>query len=58
MIVYQIDEAYYRFHNSLLNSNESNEGDPFSEPSITYTNIENGLGVFCAFNRKVFTISK
>ncbi len=55
MIVYQTDEAYYRFNNSILNSNE---GDPFSEPSITYTNIENGLGVFCAYNRKVFAISK
>jgi hypothetical protein len=39
---------YYNFHNSLYNNNGG--GDPFSEPTLLYTNIEGGLGIFAASN--------
>jgi hypothetical protein len=38
---------YYNFHNSLY-TNQG--GDPFSEPTLMYTNVEGGLGVFAAAN--------
>jgi hypothetical protein len=40
------DEAYYRYHNTL---NNYWGDDPFSEPTLIYSNIENGLGVFAAY---------
>lgn len=41
-------KEYYNFHKSLLNYT----GDsPFSEPSLTYTNVKNGFGCFGAFTR-------
>jgi hypothetical protein len=40
-------ESYYLFKNSLMNQNN---GDPFSEPTLIYTNIENGFGCFGAYN--------
>jgi hypothetical protein len=41
------DEHYYHFHRSLENYEPDN---PFSEPTIVYTNVNNGLGVFAGFN--------
>ena len=46
--VLHTDEAYYEYHKSIWNF----EGDnPFAEPVIIYSNIENGLGVFSSYNR-------
>ncbi|MBL0316956.1 MAG: DUF4249 domain-containing protein [Flavobacteriales bacterium] len=39
-------EDYYLYKNSLENLNF---GDPFSEPSLLYSNIENGLGCFTSY---------
>lgn len=40
------DEDYYKYHKSV----EYNYGDdPFSEPTLVYTNIDGGLGVMCGF---------
>lgn len=39
---------YYLYHESLFNYNS---GDPFSEPSLIYTNITGGLGVFGAYQQ-------
>ena len=45
------DQAYYDFHRSLdLNRNSDN---PFSEPSLIFTNINGGLGCFAAYNSRV-----
>lgn len=42
------DVHYYKMHKSL----ESYSGDdPFSEPAIIYTNIQNGLGVFGSYRK-------
>ena len=43
------DRAYYLYRKSLINYNEN---DPFAEPSTSYTNINNGLGVFAGFNMR------
>lgn len=42
----QTTEAYYRYKKSLENLTF---GDPFSEPSLLYNNIENGLGCFTSY---------
>lgn len=39
---------YYLYHESLYNYNS---GDPFSEPSLIYTNITGGLGVFSSYQQ-------
>lgn len=39
---------YYTFHQSLYNYNGG--GDPFSEPTLIYSNVTGGLGIFAAAN--------
>lgn len=41
-------EEYYRFHQTLENQSP---GDPFSEPTLVYSNVENGLGVFAGYKK-------
>ncbi len=41
------DEPYYLFHTSLQNYVPDN---PFAEPTVVYSNINNGLGVFGGYN--------
>lgn len=44
--LYNCNVDYYKFHLSL--KNYSGE-DPFSEPTLIYTNIKGGLGVFAGY---------
>lgn len=44
--LYNCNVDYYKFHTSL--KNYSGE-DPFAEPTLVYTNIKGGLGVFAAY---------
>jgi hypothetical protein len=46
--VIHASEEYYRFHKALSNYNQSN---PFVEPTIVYSNVENGLGVFAGYRQ-------
>ncbi|MCU0435271.1 MAG: DUF4249 domain-containing protein [Bacteroidia bacterium] len=39
---------YYEFHRTLLSGN--NGGDPFSEPTLVYSNVTNGFGIFAGCN--------
>ncbi|MCA6363587.1 MAG: DUF4249 domain-containing protein [Bacteroidetes bacterium] len=39
---------YYEFHRTILNGN--NGGDPFSEPTLVYSNVTNGFGIFAGCN--------
>lgn len=41
------DEHYYHFHRSV---NQFDGDNPFAEPVMVYTNINNGLGIFAAYN--------
>ena len=45
------EENYYKFHKSMSNYVGD---DPFSEPTIAFSNFNNGLGVFGAYRK--FTI--
>jgi hypothetical protein len=42
------NEAYQRFHLSIDNYNGG--GDPFSEPTLIYSNVTGGLGIFAGAN--------
>ena len=46
--VMNTDLPYYEFHQSLEKYNGDN---PFTEPSLIYTNVKGGLGVFASFNQ-------
>jgi hypothetical protein len=41
------DKDYFEFHNSIYNYQGDN---PFSEPSLIYSNMNGGYGVFAAYN--------
>ena len=41
--------SYYAYNKSLLNTISSGGDNPFSEPTIMYSNINGGLGVFGAY---------
>lgn len=43
------DEPYYRYHRSI-EQNEDAADNPFAEPSLPYSNLQGGLGVFASFN--------
>lgn len=44
------DEMYYQYHQSIEQFRAAN-GNPFAEPVLVPTNIQNGLGCFAAYNR-------
>jgi hypothetical protein len=50
MKVYLLDleESYYLYHKSLTDFKD--DDNPFTEPTIVYTNVEGGLGVFTSFS--------
>jgi hypothetical protein len=43
-----VDEHYYRFHRSLDTVGDIEE-NPFFEPTLLYSNVEGGLGVFASY---------
>jgi hypothetical protein len=45
---------YYRFYKSLENYAE---GDPFAEPSLTFTNVKGGFGVFAAYTLSTYRLN-
>lgn len=47
--VLNASREYYEFHKSVLSGN--NGGDPFSEPTLIFTNVNQGYGVFAGANR-------
>ena len=42
------DKDYYNYQKSISNYSS---GDPFSEPTLIYSNVNGGLGVFCGYNQ-------
>lgn len=50
-----MSKSYYDFYNSLSKYWNAN-GNPFAEPVIVYSNIENGLGLFATFNPVVIVL--
>lgn len=51
--IMNVDVPYFEFHRSLENYNGDN---PFTEPSLLYTNVRGGLGVFASYNRSTKVI--
>ncbi len=49
------NKDYYLFHQSLRNYQQ---GNPFAEPSLIYTNIKGGLGVFAASNYTKYRLNQ
>jgi hypothetical protein len=46
LLIYRTDESYYKFHYPfVVNGYWGNDGNPFAEPTIIYSNITNGYGV-------------
>lgn len=43
------DVNYYKYHTSA-EAHLRNQGNPFAEPSLVFTNIQGGLGIFAAYN--------
>ena len=50
------DKAYYQYTKAVTKTEGINGDDPFSEPILTYTNVQGGLGVFAGFNTTVVKI--
>lgn len=48
--IMNVDVPYYEFHRSLEDYNGDN---PFTEPSLIYTNVKGGLGVFAGYNKSI-----
>jgi hypothetical protein len=46
LLISKTDEAYFRYFKSLQNYGGD---DPFSEPSLIYSNVNNGLGIVASF---------
>jgi hypothetical protein len=46
-IVIHCSEDYYRFHKTMENISYG----PFAEPTIVYSNVNNGLGIFAGFRQ-------
>ena len=47
------DRAYFEYHRTIRANADSN---PFAEPVLLYSNVEGGLGVFAAFNRRTLEV--
>lgn len=50
-----VDENYYLYHDAVEKQNRTRD-NPFAEPVIIPSNIQNGLGCFAGYNRTVFTM--
>jgi hypothetical protein len=49
-----IDVNYYKYYMSLHNYSDDN---PFAEPSLIYTNVQNGLGIFASYQEYITTVN-
>jgi hypothetical protein len=49
VVLLNLSKEYFQFLKSLY-IQQYNSGDPFSEPSPIYSNIENGYGVFAGYS--------
>ena len=55
LMLLNIDYHYYQYHKTVRDF-DFHSGDPFSEPVIVYSNIQNGAGVFASYRKyKIIT---
>lgn len=50
-----VDENYYRYHDAVARQRNADE-NPFAEPVLIPSNIQNGIGCFGAFNQASLTV--
>lgn len=55
MTLLATDEPYYRYHDAIQRQDRAGD-NPFAEPVLIPTNIQNGLGCFAAFNQASLTV--
>jgi hypothetical protein len=55
MTLLATDEPYYRYHDAIQRQDRAGD-NPFAEPVLIPTNIQNGLGCFAAFNQSSMTV--
>ena len=55
MTLLATDESYYRYHDAIQRQDRAGD-NPFAEPVLIPTNIQNGLGCFGAFNQSSMTV--
>jgi hypothetical protein len=44
------DKAYYQYNKTVVAGSGLNDGNPFAEPVLTYSNINGGLGAFGGYS--------
>jgi hypothetical protein len=49
------DRHYYQYHLSVRGASRSQD-NPFAEPTLIYSNVTGGLGIFAAYNRTAFAM--
>lgn len=50
-----VSTSYVDYYRSI-NDYKRADGNPFAEPVVLYSNVENGLGVFSLMNQKIFKV--
>lgn len=55
VFLYNCSESYYKFQNSLNNYSGAN---PFTEPTLTFSNVRGGFGCFAAYNGSRFRFKR
>ncbi len=51
ILLLNTDKHYYLYHKNQKNNNWNSDDNPFVEPTPIYTNINNGIGVFCSYTK-------
>jgi hypothetical protein len=47
-----VSEEYYKYYSSV-NLQLITQGDPFAQPTVIFSNIDGGFGIFAAFNESI-----
>ncbi len=47
-----VSEEYYKYYTSIYRQS-SQDNTPFSNPTVIYSNIKNGFGVFAGYNKSI-----
>lgn len=55
LAVKSVSKEMYEYIKSLT-KHSLLSGNPFSEPQLVFTNIENGLGIFAGYSQELFTL--
>lgn len=55
VVLLNVDEAYYLYHKTASGLSSGGE-DPFSEPFLVYSNVKNGVGVFCSYQKCIINL--